>query len=102
MHGDDLGSLDIGSPVYYRRIQAGRISGYRLDDDGKGVTIQLFVDAPYDRFVTRTAHFWNASGIDVSVSASGLKLNTESLATVLAGGMAFQSFDESKTRAAGR
>lgn len=95
VHSDDLGSLDIGSPVYYRRIQAGRISGYRLDEDGKGVTIQLFVDAPYDRFVTRSAHFWNASGIDLSVGASGLKLNTESLATVLAGGVAFQSFDDS-------
>jgi paraquat-inducible protein B len=95
VHSDDLGSLDIGSPVYYRRIQAGRISGYRLDEDGKGVTIQLFVDAPYDRFVTRAAHFWNASGIDLSLGASGLKLNTESLATVLAGGVAFQSFDDS-------
>jgi len=94
VHSEDLASLDIGSPVYYRRIQAGRISGYRLDDDGKGVTIQLFVDSPYDRFVTSSAHFWNASGIDLSVSASGLKLNTESLATVLAGGIAFQSFDD--------
>jgi len=85
--------------VYYRRIQAGRISGYKLDADGKGVSIQLFVDAPYDRFVTAEAHFWNASGIDVSVSASGLKLNTESLATVLAGGVAFQTFDGSDTLA---
>jgi paraquat-inducible protein B len=96
VHSDDLGSLDIGSPVYYRRMQAGRISGYKLDDDGKGVSIQLFVDAPYDHFVTQAAHFWNASGIDLSMTASGLKLNTESLATVVAGGVAFQSVDESK------
>jgi paraquat-inducible protein B len=96
VHSEDLGSLDIGSPVYFRRIQAGRISGYGLDDDGKGVTIQLFVDAPYDRFVTPAAHFWNASGIDLSLTAAGLKLNTESLATVIAGGVAFQPFDESK------
>jgi len=95
VHGDDLGSLDINSPVYYRRIQAGRISGYKLDPDGKGVSIQLFVDAPYDQFVTPATHFWNASGIDVSVSASGLKLNTESLATVIAGGIAFQTFNGS-------
>ena len=97
VHGDDLGSLDINSPVYYRRIQAGRISGYKLDPDGKGVSIQLFVEAPYDQFVTPSTHFWNASGIDVSVSASGLKLNTESLATVIAGGVAFQTFNGSDT-----
>jgi paraquat-inducible protein B len=93
LHSDDLGSLDIGSPLYYRRIRAGRVSGYRLDDNGGGVTIQLFVEAPYDRFVTPSAHFWNASGIDLAINASGLKLNTESLATVIAGGVAFQDFD---------
>ena len=99
VHGEDLGSLDVNSPVYYRRIQVGRISGYKLDPDGKGVSVQLFVDAPYDQFVTPATHFWNASGIDVSVSASGLKLNTESLATVIAGGVAFQTFDGSATLA---
>jgi len=90
LHSDDLGSLDIGSPVYYRRIQVGRVVSYRLDDDGKGVSLQIFVDGPNDKFVTTATRFWNASGVDVSLGADGLKLNTESLATVVAGGMAFQ------------
>jgi paraquat-inducible protein B len=89
LHAGDLGSLDIGSPVYYRRIQVGRVASYRLDNDGKGVTLKIFVDSPYDKFVTNEARFWNASGVDVSLSADGLKLNTQSLATVLAGGVAF-------------
>ena len=87
----DLGSLDIGSPVYFRRIQVGRVVGYKLDADGKGVQLQVFVDAPYDRFVTRDTRFWNASGVNVSVNAGGLKVNTESLATVVAGGLAFRA-----------
>jgi paraquat-inducible protein B len=91
LRSDDLGSLDIGSPVYYRRLVAGRITAYKLNDDGKTVSVQLFVDAPYDRFVTGSTHFWNASGVDVTLNASGLKVNTESLATVIAGGVAFQS-----------
>jgi paraquat-inducible protein B len=90
LHSDDLGSLDIGSPVYYRRIQVGRVASYQLDQDGKGVSLQIFVDGPNDRFVTRSSRFWNASGVDVSIGANGLKLNTQSLATVLAGGVAFQ------------
>jgi len=93
LHSDDLGSLDVGSPVYYRRVQVGRVTGFKLDDDGKGVHLQLFVDAPYDRYVTDATHFWNASGIDLALTASGMKLNTESLATVLAGGVAFQNVD---------
>jgi paraquat-inducible protein B len=90
LHSEDLGSLDIGSPVYYRRIQVGRVVSYLLDSDGKGVTMQIFVDGPNDKFVTTATRFWNASGIDVSVGASGLKVNTQSLASVLAGGLAFQ------------
>lgn len=90
LSSNDLGSLDIGSPVYYRRIQVGRVVAYHLDDDGKGVTVQVFVEAPDDKYVTTDTRFWNASGIDVSLGASGLKVNTESLATVVAGGVAFQ------------
>lgn len=90
LHSDDLGSLDIGSPVYYRRIQVGRVASYELDQDGKGVSLHIFVDGPNDKFVTRSSRFWNASGVDVSIGANGLKLNTQSLATVLAGGVAFQ------------
>ncbi|TPG10587.1 MCE family protein [Rhodanobacter glycinis] len=90
LHSDDLGSLDIGSPVYYRRIQVGRVVSYVLDKDGKGVSLQIFVDGPNDRFVSRSSRFWNASGVDLSIGANGLKLNTQSLASVLAGGIAFQ------------
>lgn len=94
LHGDDLGSLDIGSPVYYRRLRVGRITGYKLDENGHSVSMQLFVDAPYDRYVTANTHFWNASGIDVALTAAGMKVNTESLATVIAGGVAFQGIDD--------
>ena len=90
LHADDLGSLDIGSPVYFRRIQVGRVVSYQLDKDGKGVSLAVFVDSPNDRFVNASTRFWNASGVDVSLGANGLKLNTQSLATVLAGGVAFQ------------
>jgi len=90
LHAPDLGSLDIGSPVYFHRMQVGRVVSYKLDDDGKGVTFAVFVDAPNDRYVNASTRFWNASGVDVSIGANGLKLNTQSLATVLAGGVAFQ------------
>jgi paraquat-inducible protein B len=90
LHSDDLGSLDIGSPVYYRRIQVGRVVSYQMDRDGKGVSLHIFIDGPNDRFVTTATRFWNASGVNVSLGANGLKLNSQSLATVLAGGVAFQ------------
>ncbi|WP_263264198.1 MlaD family protein [Pseudomonas sp. RIT-PI-S] len=89
LHTDDLGSLDIGSPVYYRRIQVGQVISYSLADDGKGVDLEVFVNAPSDKFVTSDTRFWNASGVDVSLGANGLKVNTQSMSAILAGGIAF-------------
>lgn len=94
LHADDLGSLDVGSPIFYRRIKVGRVSAYDLDGDGKGVTLRIFIDAPYDKFVGMNTRFWHASGMDIQVGSSGFKVNTQSLATVILGGLAFQSVDD--------
>ncbi len=91
----DAGSLSAGSPVYYRRVQVGAVSGTELGPDNRTILLHVFVRAPYDKLVTRNARFWNASGVDLTVGPEGLKLNTESLATVVAGGIAFQTFDDS-------
>lgn len=85
----DLASLDIGSPVYYRKIPVGQVVGYGLDKEGKGVDIDVFINAPNDAYVTSNTRFWNASGIDIGVSANGFSVKTESLSAVLIGGIAF-------------
>lgn len=94
LHSDDLGSLDIGSPLYFRRIQVGQVVSYELDKGGSGVTFSVFVNAPFDQYVKTNTRFWNASGVDLTMDASGLKLNTQSLASILIGGIAFQTLDE--------
>jgi paraquat-inducible protein B len=91
LHTQDLGSLDIGSPVYYRKIPVGQVVAYGLDPDGKGVNIDLFIHAPNDQYVTENTRFWNASGIDVSVGANGFAVKTESLSSMLVGGIAFRA-----------
>ncbi|RKG35872.1 MCE family protein [Acinetobacter guerrae] len=91
----DLGSLDIGSPIYYRRINVGQITAYNLAQDGKHVDLQTFIRSPYDKFVTQDARFWQASGVDVTLNASGFNLDTQSLASIVAGGIAFGYPDNS-------
>ncbi|MFL1527255.1 intermembrane transport protein PqiB [Pseudomonas sp. O230] len=91
LHTPDLGSLDIGSPVYYRKIPVGQVVAYALDVDGKGVNIEVFIHSPNDAYVTENTRFWNASGIDVNVGANGFSLKTESLSSILVGGIAFRA-----------
>jgi paraquat-inducible protein B len=85
----DLGSLDIGSPVYYRRTPVGRVAGYGLDPLTGTLSVQIVVQPPNDRLITEETRFWEASGVDLSLSASGFTLDTQSLVSVLVGGVAF-------------
>lgn len=91
LHSADLGSLDMGSPIFFRRLRVGQVASYRLDPDGRGVTLRIFVNAPYERFVNRNTRFWNASGLDIRLGSEGLEVNTQSLASLLLGGLAFET-----------
>jgi paraquat-inducible protein B len=91
LHADDIGSLGVGSTVFYRHIPAGQVVAYALDPGGASVTIKIFVNEPYDAFVNAATRFWQASGIDMSLDSDGVKLRTESLSSILEGGIAFQS-----------
>src|SRR5262252_9035393 len=83
LKADNLGSLGIGSPVYYRRLQAGQVIAYDLSRDREGVEIKVFINSPYDRYVNAGTRFWSASGIDVSLGAGGIDVRTESLIALL-------------------
>ena len=99
LHADDLGSLSIGSSVFYRHITAGQVVAYALDPGGTGVTIKVFINAPFDAYVGGGTHFWQASGIDMSVDSNGVKLRTESLTSILQGGVAFNALPGSAATA---
>jgi paraquat-inducible protein B len=88
LHAARAGSLAIGAPVYFRQFQVGRVIDENLLPDGS-TRVTAFVEAPYDSFVKPVTRFWNASGIDVKLGADGLTVQTESLAAVIAGGIAF-------------
>jgi paraquat-inducible protein B len=90
LKSETMGSLDVGAPVFFRRLQVGQVTSYVLDPGGTGVTLRIFINAPYDKYVTVDTRFWQASGIDVSLDAGGIRINTESLVAILTGGLAFQ------------
>ncbi len=90
LHSTEVGSLDTGSPIFFRRMQVGQVVGTELDRDGKGVTVKIFIRSPYDKFIKVNTYFWHASGIDLTLSASGVKVDTESMVSILLGGISFE------------
>ncbi len=99
-----LGSLDRGSPIYYRDIQVGQVEDYRLREHDRGVEIDIFVDAPHHERIRSNSRFWNASGLDISLDANGFDVRMQSLDTLIQGGIAFEtpSVDASRVRSGDR
>jgi paraquat-inducible protein B len=92
LEADRRGSLEVGSPIYYRQIRAGEVVAYHLSEDGTKIVSKIFVNAPYHQYVRNNTRFWTASGVDLKLDATGIKLNTESLVSILVGGIAFDTF----------
>jgi paraquat-inducible protein B len=86
-----LGGLSDGAPIYYRDVNVGEVLSFELDRNSQNVSIRVFVRAPYDEDVTQDTRFWNSSGIRVDTGAMGLRVELQSLKSLLSGGIAFRN-----------
>ena len=93
LRADKLGSLDIGAPVYFRQIKVGQVVHYEMQDDGQAVEVKIFIHSPHDKRVTQNTRFWNASGMDMALDSTGVRINTESILTLFEGGIAFTNLE---------
>ena len=91
LQAEDIGSLDVGSPVYFRRIEVGHVESFTLEPDGHHISLGIFLKSPYDHLVTTDSRFWHASGVDLRLDSGGVRLETQSLVTILMGGIAFEA-----------
>lgn len=85
--GTKLSSLDIGSPVFYRQVKIGSVESFGLSPDAKGVELKLFIDKCYRYLVKEDSIFYNATAIGVDVSLLGVKISTETISTMINGGI---------------
>ena len=91
LRAEELSSLDLGSPIFYRDVKVGTVERHKLAKDGSGVVLSLFFSPEYSHLVRKDSRFWNAGGIHVSGSLTNLQIETESLDAIIAGGIAFDS-----------
>lgn len=86
---EEAGSLSVGSPIYYRGYEVGRIESRKLDADGRRIVYEAFIREQYQTLVRDNTKFWNTSGIDVSAGANGFKFRTPSFQAMVSGGISF-------------
>jgi paraquat-inducible protein B len=87
----NLGSLTRGSPVYFKGIDVGEVLGYELVEDKSLIHVHIFVHAPHDALIRRTTRFWNVSGLNISMDANGMKVETGTLQSLVLGGVEFET-----------
>ncbi len=95
LQAEKLGSISEGSRIYYRQIPIGEVRYYRLSKDSKNVHISALIEEQYQQLVNQSTVFWNSGGIRLKGSLSGFEIQTESLSSVLAGGISLFTPDES-------
>ena len=89
MTSDRATSVTAGDTVLYKGYKVGRVESMEFDPTDKLVHYEVFIDAPYHELVNSSVRFWDASGVSLSASASGFKVETGSLESILFGGVSF-------------
>ncbi|WP_323763737.1 intermembrane transport protein PqiB [Marinovum sp.] len=88
----DSNSIVAGAPILYKGIPVGNVEAPQLAESRDHVVITGFIRAPYDSIITTDTRFWDISGVSVSLDTSGVSLNFASLASLVQGGVSFDTF----------
>lgn len=88
------GSVNPGDPVLHRGFTVGRVERAVFDVERERMVYDAFVRAPFDRLVRTDTRFWNASGIEFTADASGLRVRTGTAESLLGGGVEFAARDD--------
>ncbi|WP_192456658.1 PqiB family protein [Musicola keenii] len=99
LHADDLGSLNIGSLVYFRKMPVGKVYDYSVSQDHGGVTVDVLIERRFTGLVKTNSRFWNVSGLKADVSLNGATVDIQNLSAMVNGAIAFDSPEQDNAAA---
>jgi len=91
LNADEAGYIYVGSPVFLRQIEVGRVERRRLNEDATQVLFDIFVEAPYHKNVYPDTRFYGVSGVEGKIGSDGASVRVESIAALFTGGIAFDN-----------
>lgn len=91
LDAEEAGYIYVGSPVFLRQIEVGRVERRRLSEDGQQVLFDVFIAAPFHKYIYPETRFYGVSGVEASFNAEGASVRVESIAALFTGGIAFEN-----------
>ncbi|TCO70820.1 MlaD family protein [Rhodovulum euryhalinum] len=79
------------APIVYRGIEVGRIGRAEVSADGATVEAEAIVFAPHDRLISSSTRFWDTSGFRFTLGPGGARLDFDSIASLVSGGITFRT-----------
>lgn len=87
------GGLKRGVPVTYRGMDVGQIVSVSLASDATSVQARVYLQPAFKNLVRENSIFWDASGFDLSIGVTGLKLDADTLSSIAIGSVAIATED---------
>ncbi|SLN60913.1 Paraquat-inducible protein B [Roseivivax jejudonensis] len=79
------------TPIIYKGVEVGMVDAAEIDANGAAVRADAVIYADYADLVTTQTRFWDISGFSFSLGASGARLNFTSFASLISGGVTFET-----------
>lgn len=93
LEGPQRWGVERGVAVMFRGVRVGQVVSVGLAPDGAAVEARVFIEPDYKGLVRANSQFWSASGVDLNVSLTGIRLSADTLASIAFGGVAFATPD---------
>ncbi len=86
------GSMTDNSPITFRGIEVGRIGKASISPQGDYAVAEALIYDPHSRLISSATRFWDTTGFTFSVGPTGAEIDFSSVATLLGGGVTFDTF----------
>jgi paraquat-inducible protein B len=85
----EAGSMNIGTPILFRGLEVGTVTGLRLGSLSDRVMIEMRIGQRYQHLVRNNSVFWLASGYSLDFGLIGGVVKTGTFNQFIRGGIAF-------------
>ncbi len=86
------GQLTDNAPITYKGIEVGRVGRAKIAPHGNFAIVEAIIFDEHRNLINGSTRFWDASGFSVNIGPAGAELDFSSLATLIGGGVTFDTF----------